>query len=574
MELAVVGASQATIKSLLSKLGSLLAEEYSLIKGVRGDIQFITDELASMQAFLSNLAKCGGEGRHDDQTEDWMKQVRDVSYDIEDCIDDFAHKIRRDPRGTGWITAVLRTLYEIQTCSTRRRIAVQIVDLKNRAQQVGERRRRYGVRDPQPGKAKGLAGLTEHDAAEHQQITRQLVRIKQPVGTDMQDLENWIVDEKRKKLGVLSVVGFGGVGKTTIAMELYRKLAPKFERRAVVTVSQTSDLEMVLRNIPSQVQKQANTREQHAKGSQNSTLEKKIPDYIGSILSRLKLPSRNEEGFLQKHRQIQEDLTKYLGENRYLLLIDDIWSSSSWLYIKKYFPENDKGSRIIVTTRIQAVAKTCSPCKDNDRVRQVKYLSGYSLQSLVIVDESSEFLKTLDSMPSYPTDLSALELSGRLLKLPKWLHKLKQLVKLTLSATALCTDNLQLLSKLGSLFSLTFSISEKKDPALAAILQKNRSDSGGEVFVPTRGFSKLKLLRIFIPILPSLNFGKNSTPELERIELRFKRFEGLHGMDKLQNLHDVLLTMDGQASDRTKSIIEGLKKTSSKYSFIVNERND
>jgi disease resistance protein RPM1 len=210
----------------------------------------------------------------------------------------------------------------------------------------------------------------------------------------------------------------------------------------------------------------------------------------------------------------------------------------------------------------------------NDLLSSIQYLSGYSLQSLVVDDESSEFLKTLDSMSSYPTDLTALELSGRLLKLPKWLNKLSELVKLTLSATALHTDNLQLLSKLVSLFSLTFSISEKKDPALAAILQKNKSDSGGEIFFPAQGFSNLKLLRMFVPLIPSVNFAKNSAPKLERIELRFKRLEGLHGIEKLGAIHDVLLTIDGQASGHTKSIVDGLKKTLSNYSLVVNEHND
>ena len=78
MELAV-GASEATLKSLLSKLGSLLSEEYALIRGVRGDIQFINDELASMQAFLNRLKRAPGD--HDEQRLDWMKQVREVAYD-------------------------------------------------------------------------------------------------------------------------------------------------------------------------------------------------------------------------------------------------------------------------------------------------------------------------------------------------------------------------------------------------------------------------------------------------------------------------------------------------------------
>ncbi|TVU23352.1 hypothetical protein EJB05_25711, partial [Eragrostis curvula] len=178
MELAV-GASQATIKSLLTKLGSLLAEEYALIRGVRGDIQFISDELASMQAFLSNVARAGGADGHDDQTQDWMRQVRDVSYEIEDCVDDFAHNLRRDPPGDGCLVSILKFLEEIRTSSTRRRIAVQILSLKARAQQIGERRGRYGVRDPEPGKMNSLASVTGYHAAENQHITRQLIGIQE-----------------------------------------------------------------------------------------------------------------------------------------------------------------------------------------------------------------------------------------------------------------------------------------------------------------------------------------------------------------------------------------------------------
>lgn len=60
---------------------------------------------------------------------------------------------------------------------------------------------------------------------------------------------------------------------------------------------------------------------------------------------------------------------------RYLLLIDDVWSSSTWQNIKKCFPENGEGSRIIVTTRFQAVAVTCSSRKDHDHIHPVDVLS-------------------------------------------------------------------------------------------------------------------------------------------------------------------------------------------------------
>ncbi|CAN6226838.1 unnamed protein product [Urochloa humidicola] len=976
MEMAV-GASAATLKSLLSKLGELLSEEYALIRGVRGDIQFISDELASMQAFLTNLAKCGDEG-HDDQTEDWMKQIRDVAYDIEDCIDDFFHGLRPDPRGTGWLISIRKTLYEIQTWSTRRTIAAQIIDLKSRAQLVGERRIRYGVRDPQPGRKKGLGSVTEYHAAEYQQFTPQLVHIQEPMGVkleDLQKLSDWIAPEKSKKLAVLSIIGFGGVGKTTIALSLYREFGPDFDLRAIVTVSQNTDHEVVLKNILNQVKQVANNGEQHGEDSTGATsMEKNHAGVIKSILSRLR-PVDQDDGATRREsdKHDETELRNHLNEKRYLLLIDDIWSSSTWQKIKKYFPDNNNGSRIIVTTRFQAVATTCSPRKDHDlvhtvdvlsgdeprklfekslseckgtgdiqpipsqnntpprvwemcgglplaivtmaglvaskpletpkdwkkvcdslfpesqvcrkpedfmriinhcynglasdlktcslylsifpkgrkisrkrlirrwiaegfisekqglsiedvaetcfnqligrkiirpvehssngrvkscqvhdmvleyiiskaaeedfitvvgshwsmstrsnkvrrlsihnsdpknakkaasmnlsRVRSltvfgsieqmrfksfkteivqvldlegcrgfkdnrskvsdickmillkylslrrtditilpqtisnlkyletldirgteiqelpktvgqlehinnilggskrtrkplqlpkelkgtmktlrilsgieiveettasdlgyftglrklviyrlhnsddvfkellssIQYLSGYALQTLVINDESSDFLKTLDTMTSHPAGLSALELSGKLLKLPKWLPNLHDLIKLTLSATVLRTDNLVLLRELPSLFSLTFSISEKQDAAMASILEKNKSDSGGEIFVPAGGFGNLKLLRIFVPLLPSINFARNATPQLERIELRFKRFEGLHYLDELGNLHDVHLTVHEQATQGTKSILEDFKKGSPKFSLIVSEYHD
>jgi disease resistance protein RPM1 len=322
MELAV-GASDATLKSLLSKLGGLLAEEYALIRGVRGDIQFITDELASMQAFLTNLSK-SDEG-HDDQTEDWMKQIRDVAYDVEDCIDNFAHTLRPDRRGTGWLISVRNTLDELLTWSTRRSIAVQIADLKSRAQLVGERRIRYGVRDPQPGKKKGLGSVTEYHAAEHQQFTPQLVHIPEPMGVkaqDLQKLSEWIAPEKSKKLGVLSIIGFGGVGKTTIALSLYREFGPQFDRRAMVTVSQNMDAEVVLRNMLNQFNQVANNGEQQGEGSTAVTLVHKnragvIRSIICSRFSLRPVDQEDSSSTREKNKQIETELENHLKTNRY-----------------------------------------------------------------------------------------------------------------------------------------------------------------------------------------------------------------------------------------------------------------
>lgn len=50
------------------------------------------------------------------------------------------------------------------------------------------------------------------------------------------------------------------------------------------------------------------------------------------------------------------DLICACCSNRYFLLVDDVWSVSSWEYIWGSLPKNNNGSRIVVTTRFKSVA--------------------------------------------------------------------------------------------------------------------------------------------------------------------------------------------------------------------------
>jgi Ni2+-binding GTPase involved in maturation of urease and hydrogenase len=56
-----------------------------------------------------------------------------------------------------------------------------------------------------------------------------------------------------EQLQAVSVVGFGGLGKTSLANQVYQKLKGKFECQAFVSVSQTPNLKKILRNILFQI---------------------------------------------------------------------------------------------------------------------------------------------------------------------------------------------------------------------------------------------------------------------------------------------------------------------------------
>mgnify|MGYP002413848382 CR=1 FL=1 len=59
------------------------------------------------------------------------------------------------------------------------------------------------------------------------------------------------------ELKVVPIVGSGGLGKTTLAMEVYRKIGVDFQCRGFVSVSRTLDLEKLLKDILSQIDKDA-----------------------------------------------------------------------------------------------------------------------------------------------------------------------------------------------------------------------------------------------------------------------------------------------------------------------------
>ncbi|KAF8714025.1 hypothetical protein HU200_028017 [Digitaria exilis] len=249
MEL-VVGASSATMDSLLGKLSNLLAQQYALTRGVRGDIQYISDELASMKAFLLDIAQHD----QDNRKKDWMKQIRDLAYDCEDCIDDFAHRLPKDSSNFDSKGYLVTLIYDLWTWRPRSEIASNIAELKVRAQLIAERRIRYGVQNPEVYNSKDQPEAPAYDIAEDQLARRELT-LSEPVGvtTAMVQLEQWVKETNKEGRAVLSIVGFGGVGKTTLAMALYNKVMKDFDCRAWVTVSQNYDQGTVLSDILKQI---------------------------------------------------------------------------------------------------------------------------------------------------------------------------------------------------------------------------------------------------------------------------------------------------------------------------------
>ena len=82
----MVSAAAGALQPVVGKLGALLGEDHKRFEPMRGEIESLTHELDAITAFLIERSKVEDP---DAQDRLWMKDVRELSYDIEDSLDEF-----------------------------------------------------------------------------------------------------------------------------------------------------------------------------------------------------------------------------------------------------------------------------------------------------------------------------------------------------------------------------------------------------------------------------------------------------------------------------------------------------
>jgi ATPase subunit of ABC transporter with duplicated ATPase domains len=234
------------LPTLLPKLAELLAGEYNLQKDVKGGIIFLQAELESMQGALEKISKTPAD-KLDDQDKIWARKVKEMSYDIEDTIDTYMVRCKgSEPvEQRGFKKAIDKTLKWFGQPKIRRKIATEIREIKSRVIEVHERRRRYEV----------SVGLDKPVTTLDPRLINQYTQMRELVGIEKarDELISKIMIEENevpvKQGKIVSIVGFGGLGKTTLANAVYQKIKEQFDCCAFVSVSQTPDLKKLYKGL-------------------------------------------------------------------------------------------------------------------------------------------------------------------------------------------------------------------------------------------------------------------------------------------------------------------------------------
>ncbi|XP_019179988.1 PREDICTED: disease resistance protein RPP13-like isoform X2 [Ipomoea nil] len=129
-----------------------------------------------------------------------------------------------------------------------------------------------------------------------------------------------LIQHSSKQREVVSIQGMRGIGKTTLARRVYENpsTVSHFDRRLCVVVSQYHNKRQML---------------------------------LGLLSSKDNVNNNSDE-------DLALQLNQSLKGQRYLVVMDDVWSRESWNDVNSCFLDDINGSRVLLTTRIAEMA-TC-----------------------------------------------------------------------------------------------------------------------------------------------------------------------------------------------------------------------
>uniref|UniRef100_A0A0E0BR66 Uncharacterized protein n=1 Tax=Oryza glumipatula TaxID=40148 RepID=A0A0E0BR66_9ORYZ len=283
---AIVSASVGALNPLLTKLSTLIEGEYKLLKSVKKDIIFLRNELSSISVLLEHLSN--KEDKLDGPTKEWRNNMLELAYDIEDCIDLFIHKLSCGDANANFVQKIGS---KIKKLWGKHQITECIQELKNRVMEEDQRRNRNQIDD----------FISELSVVEiDPRLPALYEEVERLVGIDgpREKIIKWIMTkgkplEQRK---VVSIVGLGGLGKTTLANEVYKTIQGDFKCTTFMSISRTPNMRKVLVDM--------------LKGLGSN----------GDV-------SEDEQNLISH-------LRGFLKDKRYLIVVDDIWDTEDqWMQV-------------------------------------------------------------------------------------------------------------------------------------------------------------------------------------------------------------------------------------------------
>ncbi|KAL5555618.1 hypothetical protein UlMin_037854 [Ulmus minor] len=315
-------AAEALVSLLVEKLGSLalqwIEEEVKLVKGVEGEVSNLKTNLEDIQAVLEDAEKkklkkdCAVVKR-------WVEKLEGASYDMDNVLDEWntailKYKIKREE-------GKKKVCFPMPSCfcspkGLRRDIALKVKDLNEHLDRIAKEKDRYNL------------NTTTVEPPPYVPPTTSFIDEAKTFGRDedKMNLVSKLLSESshhEQGLQVISIVGMGGLGKTTLAQPAFNneKVKAHFEQRIWVSVSDPFEEAKIARAIIEKIER-------------NATNVNELQTLI---------------------ERVQESIEG----KKFLLVLDDVWTENKnkWEPLKLALTYGAMGSRVLVTTRKEEVSR-------------------------------------------------------------------------------------------------------------------------------------------------------------------------------------------------------------------------
>ncbi|CAN6476085.1 unnamed protein product [Victoria cruziana] len=307
----------AVVALVLDKLTALISSEFGVFFAAKKELQNLKSEL---EAIRSTLKVADGlpyflvEG-----VKDWLQKLKAVAYDAEDIIDEYQANNERKMTVNEMKQVCCKftnfaCLFD-KNVHLRHKLGKDIRAISERLAQISKEKDRYNLHEfASQNKKITTDRATTRFLVEEDIIGRD--RDKEVVVKNLVAGEAATMGGTGCNVSIISIVGIGGLGKTTLAKMVFNDCRVKKhfgESMWWVSILQRPNAQDVTKKILEQVNKN------------------------GINITEL--------------NTLTELLHPTITKNKFLLVLDDVWDLDWWEEVEPLLKKGAPGSKIIITTR-------------------------------------------------------------------------------------------------------------------------------------------------------------------------------------------------------------------------------
>ncbi|KAL8502357.1 hypothetical protein ACS0TY_021484 [Phlomoides rotata] len=321
MEAALVAAAAKRIFALIEEQAG---HHVNLVRGAEEEVRKLGQELNTIRFVLEDA-----EIRRfqDKSINTWFWKLRQTCYEIEDILDEWKYALlklhKAPPKQKVCSFIPSSSCLCFKKVAARHEIANKILNVKARLDEILEEANKYGFKINEPT-AYPLPEFGRDQSTSF--INTEEIRGR---GRDGETLVDKLMgngsSQEESGIQVLSIVGVGGLGKTTLAQLVYNhsRVKGSFDPRIWICVSDPFDRAAITKGILESIEK----------GSSQGA------DQLDELLKRLR---------------------EHIEGKKFLLVLDDVWTEDrrNWEFLRNCLGCGGAGSKILVTTRSERVAET------------------------------------------------------------------------------------------------------------------------------------------------------------------------------------------------------------------------